>query len=100
MYAQLTALQLRPNRMGEVLQLYEQGIIPLVQQQQGCRFVTLLTSPTSDQVLAIYWWESEADLLAGQNNQCYQQQLDQIDAILLTSPVCTTYQVSLQVAPI
>jgi quinol monooxygenase YgiN len=86
--------------MGDVIHIYEQRIIPLVQQQEGCRLITLLTNPTSHQVIAIGWWESEADLQAGQKDSRYQLQLAQISPILLASPVCTSYQVSIQVAPI
>jgi heme-degrading monooxygenase HmoA len=100
MYAHLTTLQLRPDKMDEVLHIYEHGIIPLVQQQAGCRFITLLTDHNNQQVIAIGWWETEADLIAGQKESLYQQQWAQIHPILLTSPVCTSYFVSIQVAPI
>ena len=100
MYAHLTTLQLCPDKMDEALHIYEYGIIPLVQQQEGCRFITLLTDQNNDQVIAIGWWETEADLLAGQRDSLYQRRLAQINHILRTSPICTSYLVSIQVAPI
>jgi quinol monooxygenase YgiN len=100
MVAHFTTLQLRPNQVDEVIHIYEQGIIPHIQQQAGCRLITLLTDPTRAQIIAICWWESEADLLAGQTDSRYQQQLAQITPILLTSPINSSYQVSIQVAPI
>lgn len=100
MYAHLTTLYLCPDKMDEVIDIYEQEIIPLLQQQQGCRLITLLTNPASDQIIAIGWWESEADLLTGQTDRRYQQQLTQVSPILTAAPVCASYQVSIQVAPI
>jgi hypothetical protein len=100
MVAHFTTLSLCPNKMDEGIRFYEHRILPLVQQQAGCRFITLLIEPASDQIIAISWWESETDLLAGQSDNHYQQQLAQIGPLLLTSPLCTSYQVKVQVAPI
>lgn len=100
MYAHMTTIQLLHDRMDEAIHTFEHGIIPLVQQQEGCRLITLLTDPCSHKMIAIGWWETEADLLAGQGDSHYQQQMAQMRSVMLAPPVCTSYVVSIQVAPI
>ena len=100
MYANLTTLYLCPNKMDEVIHIYQQEIIPFVQRQEGCQLITLLVDPDRDQIIVIGWWESEAELQASQQETQYRQQLAQLNPILLATPLCTSYQVSLQVAPI
>lgn len=100
MVAHLTTLNLCPDKMDEVITIYKEGIIPLLHQLQGCRLITLLTDPPSNQIIAIGWWENESDLATGQMDSRYQQQLSQVAPNLTAIPRGTSYQVSIQVAPI
>jgi heme-degrading monooxygenase HmoA len=100
MVAQITTLQLRPDSIEEAVHIFEREIIPLVQRQIGCRYVTLLTQSAGAELISISWWESEAALLAGQLKSSYQQQVEQLMPLLRCTPVNASYQVSLQFAPI
>jgi hypothetical protein len=100
MYAHITTLQVRPNAVEETVSIYTQRILPCIQQQPGCCFVTLLTNSSNCEIIAICWWASEADLLVGQCDSDYKQQLAQIGPLLLTTPVSHAYRVNWQVAPL
>jgi quinol monooxygenase YgiN len=100
MHAHVTTFQLLHGKMDEVIHTFEQDIIPLVQQQEGCRLITLLTDPRDNNLISIGWWETEAHLLAGQGDSQYQQQMEQMRSVMLAPPVCASYVVHIQVAPI
>jgi hypothetical protein len=51
-------------------------------------------------MIAIGWWETEADLLAGQADSHYQRQMEKMHSMMLAPPICNSYIVSIQVAPI
>jgi quinol monooxygenase YgiN len=100
MYAQITTLQVLPDRVDDAITHYRDCIIPLVQQQPGCRLITLLSDPEQHQVLAICWWASEAYLRAGCADATYQQHIAHFASFLRATPTSCAYQVDVQVAPI
>src|SRR5688572_19951147 len=100
MHAGVTILQLQPGKTDELLHIFAHSVMPVVHQQEGFKFITLLTDRLTNRVLSIGLWETEADLLASEDNGLYCEQLAKVGALLTAPPTREVYEVSVQVAPI
>jgi heme-degrading monooxygenase HmoA len=96
MFARVTTLQLQPGKLDEFLRVFQDSIAPAAAAQPGFRGITLLTDPQIGKVLAVGFWETEGDLLAGETAY-YQKNLAGIGNLLDAPPVREVYEASVQV---
>jgi len=100
MYARVITLQSLPGKLDELIEIGANAVAPLMQQQLGCKLITLLTDSIANKVLVVGFWESEAHLLASEQEGVYQEQMTKLKHLLATLPLRELYAVSLQTAPI
>ena len=97
MYARVTILQLQPGKTDELIHIFQDSVVPALQQQAGFVSMTLLTDASTDKVMSVGLWQTEADLLASERSGFYQEQLAKAKVLMAAPPVRETYQVSVQV---
>ena len=100
MYARIIKFQLQPGKIDELVAIGTHSVAPMMQQQPGCKLITLLTDPAANTAMVVGFWESEADLLATEQNGVYQEQMAKTKHLLAAPPTRDLYAVSLQTAPI
>jgi quinol monooxygenase YgiN len=100
MVARIVTFQLQPGKLDELVHLAANAVLPLMQQQAGCKLITILTDQVANKALAVGLWESAADLQANEQNGMYQEQLTQVSHLLAAPPLREVYEVSVQTAPI
>lgn len=96
MYARVTIAQIKPGKMDEGIQINRDFIIPTGRQQQGFKGALLLTDQSSNKAIAITFWETEADMKAGESGGYYQAQLAKVASLVTAPPVREAYEVSIQ----
>jgi quinol monooxygenase YgiN len=100
MVARVITFQLQPGKTDEMLQIANHSVVPLMQQQTGCKLITLLANAAVDKVLAVGLWENAADLQANEQSGMFQEQLAKVKHLCAAPPVRELYEVSAQTAPI
>lgn len=100
MIARVITFHLQPGKTSEMLAIANNSVVPLMQQQVGCKLITMLSDATANKVLAVGLWESAADLQANEQNGMFQEQLAKVKHFCATPPVRELYEVSSQTAPI
>ena len=68
MFARLTIVEVKVDKLDEAGKLYEEGVIPAAKSQKGFRGAYLLTDRKTGKGMSITLWESEADALAGEQS--------------------------------
>ncbi|MDQ1922087.1 antibiotic biosynthesis monooxygenase family protein [Massilia pseudoviolaceinigra] len=68
MFARVTHVQAKPEKLAEIVALYNDSVLPVLQQLQGFKSTFLLTDPDSGKGMSITLWETEADRLAGDSD--------------------------------
>ncbi len=96
MYARVTTVQIQPGKMEEAIRIYRDSVVPAAKQQHGFNGVFLLTDPNTGKGLSITWWETEADMKAGETSGYYQQQLAKFAPHFAAPPTRESYEVSVQ----
>ena len=73
MHVRAATGQIQPGKMQETINIYNNSV-SVVKAQKGYQGAYLMTDAASGKILYITFWESEADMLAGESIGGYYQQ--------------------------
>ena len=96
MFARLIICEWKNDKLDEGIKLYGDSVIPAAKSQKGFRGGYLLTDRKTGKGISIALWESEEDLIAGEESGYLKEQLSKFKDYFATSPVREIYEVSLQ----
>lgn len=94
MYARIVHTQTNPDMYEDVVNLFNDSVVPAAQEQPGFVNILLCADPYSGKGIAISLWETEADLEDSANNGYLQEQLAKFGAYFTAQPVVESYEVS------
>ena len=75
MYARMLRMQVKPERIDEAARLFAEDVIPGCSGQAGYRGAYFLVDRRIGECLPITLWETEADMMATEENRFFQTQL-------------------------
>jgi heme-degrading monooxygenase HmoA len=96
MYARVTHIQIRPDKIDEATRLYEDSVVPAAQQQKGFKAITLLADRATGKGISLSYWESEAAMQAGEASGYYQQQIAKFAPFMTSQPTREAFEVAVQ----
>jgi len=96
MFARLTIVQLKVDRIDETVKLYEDSVVPAAKSQKGYRGIYLLTDRKTGKGISIALWDSEEDAIANEQSGYYQEQVNRFKDLFAAPPVREGYEVSVQ----
>jgi heme-degrading monooxygenase HmoA len=64
MYARVVRGQVSPDKVDEVIRLWQEFVLPSVKQQKGFKGVRLLVERNSGKIMSMGLWQTEADFQA------------------------------------
>jgi heme-degrading monooxygenase HmoA len=99
MFARLTLMDIKPERIDEAIKIYEESVIPAARSQKNFLGAYLLSDRQAGKGVSITFWKSEADALANERNRYYQEQLVKFVPLLKDppTPIREGYEVSVKV---
>ena len=92
MFARKVAVRLKPNSLEKFTTLMEQGILPWLRTQEGFLDMILLSSPDSNEVQALSFWDHEANA-AAYNSSGYPAVIKSLEGLLDNAPLVKTYEI-------
>ncbi len=96
MFARLTIVQVKSDKIDETIKIFEENVIPAAKSQKGFRGGYLLTDPKTGKGISITLWDSEEDAIANEQSGYYQEQVAKFKDFFTAPPVREGYEVSLQ----
>jgi len=96
MFARLTIVQVKADKMDEVIKIYGDQVVPAAKSQKGYKEILLLTDRKTGKGISITLWESEQDAIANDKSGYYQQQVARFKDHFTKPPVQENYEVSIQ----
>ena len=94
MHGRVVSVQVEPAKLGEAVELYRDSVVPAAKDQDGFRGAVLLTDPESGNAISVTLWDSEEDLIRGQESGFYQDQLAKFADYLIRIPDQQGYEIS------
>jgi heme-degrading monooxygenase HmoA len=96
MFARLTIVQVKIDKLDETRKIYEEGVLPAAKSQKGYRGAYLLTDRKTGKGISITLWDSEEDAIASEQSGYYQAQVAKFKDFFTAPPVREGYEVSIQ----
>jgi heme-degrading monooxygenase HmoA len=94
MYARVVSLSIQPEMMDEAIRIFREDINPVAKEQKGLTGGSLLTDKETGKAISISLWETEADMVAGEENEYLQEQVAKVAYLLTAHPITAHYEVS------
>jgi len=86
MFARLTIVQTKADKMDEAVKVTKESVLPAAKSQKGFVGAHLLTEPNGKGVF-ITIWDTEEDAIANETSGYYQQQLAKFKDLFAAPPV-------------
>ncbi len=93
MYGRVVSVKVEPEKLKEAVGIYRDSVVPAAENQNGFRGALLLTDPESGEAISVTLWNSEEDLIQGQESGYYQEQLAKFADYLIRIPEQQGYEV-------
>jgi heme-degrading monooxygenase HmoA len=96
MFARLTIVQAKPEKLDETTKIYEESVIPAAKSQKGYKGGYLLVDRETGKGVSISLWDSEEDAVANEKSGYYQEQVGKFKDFFTAAPVQEGYEVVVQ----
>ena len=100
MHVRAATIQVNSGKMQEVIDIYNNSVVPAQKAQKGYQGSYLMTDTSSGKGLAISVWETEADMLAGESSGgYYQEQIAKFASVVAGAIALEHYEMSSENSP-
>jgi len=96
MYARLTQLNMKPDKIDVAIEIYKKSVVPAAKAQKGFMAIYLLTDRPTGKGYSISFWKTEQDAVANERNRFYQEQLVKFIEFYQSPPVREGFEVSVK----
>ena len=72
MFARLTIVQVKPDKIDDVVKIYGDHVVPSAKGQKGYKGIFMLTDRKTGKGISITLWESEQDAIANDKSGYYR----------------------------
>ena len=86
MLARVTTVQIQPGMADDVTQYVNEVVVPAAKKAHGFGGIQILVNPATNKGIAITFWDSEADMAAGEASSGYYSQALAGAARFFTAP--------------
>jgi heme-degrading monooxygenase HmoA len=93
MYARLTEMNVKPDKIDEAIEIYRKSVIPAAKSQKGFIAAYLLQDRPTGRGISMTIWKTEEDALANERNRYYQEQLVKFLDLLASPPIREGYDI-------
>ncbi len=96
MYARVVTVHIQPDRLDEAIQIFRDSISPVAKQQKGNKGGYFITDRKTGKAISIAFWETEADMTAGETSDYVREQIAKVASAFTAAPVAEHYEVSVE----
>jgi heme-degrading monooxygenase HmoA len=96
MFARLTIIQVKIDRIDEASKLFEESVVPMFKSQQGYQGGFFLADRKSGKCICVSLWDSEKDAICNEQSLSYQEQLVKFMELFKAPPFREGYEVLVQ----
>jgi heme-degrading monooxygenase HmoA len=94
MYARLLRMQVKSDRIEEAARIFAENVVPGCRSQAGYRGAFFLVDRKLGECLPMTLWETEADMMATEENRFFQTQLARFLGLFHHGLVREAYEVT------
>ena len=93
MHARMSRAQAQPGKLDEAVTIVRDSVVPAARRQQGFKGGFALTDRSTNKILTISLWETEADTSASETSY-FPETLSKLASVFDGPPTVERYEVS------
>ena len=97
MYARLTRMHFKIDRIEDVLKLYNASVVPAAQSQKGFKKLYMFLDHETGKGYSLALWETKEDAIANEKNLYYQEQIVKLMPFFRSNPIREGFEVEVDV---
>ena len=97
MHSQVVKATLQPGKVDDGIALFNDSVAPVVRERTGFQNAYLLVDRAGNKIIAVGFWDSEADVAALISSGFYQEQGAKFGALFAGPPEREVYEVAVRV---
>ncbi len=86
----------QPGKIDQGVSIYGDSVAPATKQLKGCQGATFLVDRSTGKGMSLTFWETEADMAAGEASGHYREQVAKMVPTLAAPPATEHYEVAVQ----
>lgn len=86
MHGRIVTVQVSPENLKTAADVYVESVVPAAEQQEGFKGALLFTDDATGKAVSITLWDSEEDLMRGQESGYYQEQIGKFTEYFTRTP--------------
>ena len=96
MHVRVAIGQFQPGKIDQGVSIYGDSVAPATKQQKGCVEVLFIVDRNTGKAMSLTFWETEADMAAGEASGHYREQVAKMVPTLAAPPATEHYEVAVQ----
>lgn len=96
MFARMTGVQVKVDKVDEVIKIFNEGVVPAAKTQKGYQGVYMLVDRKTGKGYAIALWDTEQNAIANEESGYYQEQVSRFKDLFTAPPVREGYEVAIK----
>ena len=94
MHGRIVTVQVTPEDLPKAIEVYRDSVMPAAEQQKGFKGALLFTDSETGKAVSVTLWDSEDDLMHGQESGYYQEQIAKFAEYMIRTPDQEGYELS------
>lgn len=96
MFARMTIMHIRVDKIDEAITIYKKSVIPAAKRQKGYKGASLLVNRKEGRGVSITFWTNEKDAVANEESRYYQEQLVKFVGLMAGPLIREEYELTLR----
>jgi len=97
MYSQVLRVNIQPGKMDEAIAIFKDSVAPAIHGWKGLQSGRLLVDRAGNKIMAVSFWDSEADEADLQSSDSYQKQVAKLAALFAGQPEVEVYKEAVEI---
>ena len=97
MYSQVLKVNIQPGKMDECIAIFKDSVAQAIHGWRGLQMGSLLVDRAGNKIIAVSFWDSQADEASLQSSSSYQEQVAKFAALFAGPPEVEIYEETVEV---
>ena len=97
MYSQVLRVNIQPGKMDEAIAIFKDSVAPAIHGWSGLQIGRMLVDRAGNKIVAVSFWDSQADEASLTSSGPYQEQVAKLAALFAGPPEVDVYEEAVEV---
>ena len=97
MYSQALRVNIQPGKMDEAIAIFKDSVAPAIHGWSGLQIGRMLVDRAGNKIMAVSFWDSQADEAGLQSSGAYQEQVAKFAALFAGPPEVEVYEEAVEI---